>query len=329
MTARRVRLLDPSIIPKSLWKERKNLLYLPPILAQAYKTLIERHHLLELANSRNSKEPPVGGIDKQRTDQHFAQQFDGSCARTQLALLDPKQHVSQASNVIIHSLSGNDVCITDAPCGAGAAVLTLLTTVAELRAQCVLPRQPLSINLIGAEISEIAREYASAMLTEIQPLLVEQAIFVNANFYKWDVIDKLSNTDLISQMTLATNSVSKCLLIVANFNNYLVQHRKLKQAEPQLEELFRHASCRDTMVIWIEPSMNTVIQPGGLFHAIMKSVKEKWSQFMQVNTEGDVNDSFPSSDCLFQSLLFSSTHPVHLTVLRCKLSRAPKKPTEL
>jgi hypothetical protein len=143
------RLLDPELLPHTLWERSSKTLLLPPALSCAYKKLIYSCGLSELADARDPKNPPVGGMDQKRTDQHFAQAFDGSVARAQLAVIDPKCDVSRVSNAFIQSLSGNRVSITDAPCGAGAASFAFLTTIAELRAQNILPREPLDVVLIG------------------------------------------------------------------------------------------------------------------------------------------------------------------------------------
>jgi hypothetical protein len=90
MSASTRRILDPSILPVTLWEPSEQLLILPPILASAYEAIIDCHKLRLLAASRNRDNPPVGGLTQHKADEHFAQAFDGSAARTQLALLDPK-----------------------------------------------------------------------------------------------------------------------------------------------------------------------------------------------------------------------------------------------
>lgn len=95
----------------------------------------------------------------------------------------------RASNAFIQTLSGNRVCIADAPCGAGAAALAFLSVIAELRACEVLPRQPLDIRLIGAELSEPAGAYASELFEEVRIFLESQAIFVEAEFIRWDILN--------------------------------------------------------------------------------------------------------------------------------------------
>jgi hypothetical protein len=176
--------------------------------------------------------------------------------------------------------------------------------------------------LIGAEISKPARKYAAEMLAELHPFWEQQAVFVRDDFIYWDVLDKLANADLITRMSRAVSPPAKRILVVANFNGFLEQDNRRSKAERQLEELFRHASTDGAIVVWIEPHMNKATTSGGLFSGIIKWVKEGWSRFARVNTEGEVSDPFLTSECRFQSPLTpSQLHAVRLSVLRLDLGR--------
>jgi len=141
MSTAKERLLNPQHLPASLWDGPSETLRLPPPLARAYETVIDRHGLRTLANSRDFDNPPVGGVTQTLTNQHFAQAFDGSVARAQLALVDPLSDAAEASNAYVSSLAGNRLSLIDAPCGAGAAALAFLASIAELLACNVLPRE--------------------------------------------------------------------------------------------------------------------------------------------------------------------------------------------
>lgn len=323
MTGKKQRLLKPDLLPDSLWDSATETIFLPSILATAYKTLISSHKLLELSKTRDPKNPPTGGHSQEETDRHFAQAFDGSAARAQLAVTDPKQDLAQISNSFLQVLSGNGVCVTDAPCGAGAATFAFLTTIAELREKRVLPRHPLDVHLIGAELSEPARNYATEMLAELTPFLETQAIFITAEYNSWDVTDPLSNTDLIRRITLASDAKSKRLLVVANFSAFLERDKKRKAAERQLEELFRHSSGADSIAIWIEPQTTKAMNEHGLFSAITRWVSESWKKFVRIHTDGDIAAPIVTSACQFQSPLDATkNYQVRLAVMRLDLERA-------
>jgi hypothetical protein len=316
-------LLDPGFIPASLWEPKSEVLSLPPSLARAYEKLIDRHSLRTLSQSRDPNSGPVGGPSQEHTNEHFAQAFDGSSARVQLVLLDPKQVATVSSNALLGSLAGGSVCLTDAPCGAGAASLALLATIAELREQRVVPRLPLDVLLVGAELSAPARAYALAMLTELRPSLEAQAIFVKEDFLHWDVTDQLSNTSLIIRTTIASASATKRLLVVANFNAFLQRHEKRSLAEPQIGELFRHAFGANCVAIWIEPKMNTVTETGGLFQWLKKLVDTTWRRFARRQSDAAVGASFPACAVRFRLPLSPNrTCRVGFAVMPIELYRA-------
>lgn len=312
------RLLNPELLPKSLWDETTETLLLPPALSLSYKKLIKKYQLEKLADKRDPQNPPVGGLDQKRTDEHFAQAFDGSVARTQLALLDPKKTTTAASNAFIEALTGNKVSLTDAPCGAAAASLAYLTTIAELRVQKVLPRLPLDVYLIGAEISDLAINYARQLFEEINDLLEQQAIFVKTEFLSWNVTDKMSTTNLIKQMTVNSTDASQRLLVIANFNGFLEKERKRKDAAPQIEELFRHAAGPNSVAVWIEPNMNRATGDGGLFSWIKKNIKTAWRFFVQAQKD-DQSSTLTSSAQFYLPLDPSKTAKVRLAVMRLDL----------
>lgn len=318
-----VRLLDPNLLPPTLWDSSSGTIILPPALAQAYQTVIDRHGLRELAESRDQKDPPCRGPEKERTDKHLAQAFGSSVARTQLALLDPNNDLPLVSSSFISCLAGNSVNLTDAPCGAGAAVFSFLANIAELRSQNVLPREPLDVVLVGAELSGSARAYAEEILLQLRPSLEAQAIFVNSEFREWDVTNSLSNTELIQRVTITSSKCSKRLLIVANFNGYLEKERKRKDSVHQIEELFRHASGKNSMAIWIEPNMNRATSIGGTFSWLRALLAEKWRQFARESFGGDDPKPISTSSAHFRLPLNPNTSArVHLAVMSVDLGRA-------
>ena len=103
-----------------------------------------------------------------------------------------------------------------------------------------------------------------------------QAIFVEEVFLPWDVTDSLSNADLIRQATIKSANVCQKLLVIANFNGFLQRNGKRNDAEPQIEELFRHASGPNSVAIWIEPDMNRATAQNGLFQWLKGLVSTTW-----------------------------------------------------
>lgn len=316
------RLLNPEFLPGTLWDKEGKYLRLPTEFAAVYERLVDHYGLRTLATSRTQEDSPTGGIGKEETEQHFAQQFDNSAARAQFALTNVTGDVISVSNALIRAFSGNTICITDAPCGAGAATYAFLCAIAELRAQSVLPRIRLDVCLIGAEISDYARRIAAEMLHELRPYLESQAIFVEADFHPWDVTSDLSTADLINAAARASKADSKRLVVVANFSGFLSIPGKLKASKAQLEELFRYSSGPEHVAVWLEPQMNFATSDGGVLQSIGRWVKESWHRFARVVGIDGQEASFMKSEVQFQSTLTPGRlRPIRLAVMRLDLER--------
>jgi len=244
------RILRPEDIPKSLWNG-DNLLNLPLALRDVYlETLISRGKLGEAC--KDSPSGSVGGETQEETDLHFVHSFDGSCARVELAVLDPKDDLENASDFFIQAFSGGRVRLLDIPCGCGAASAALLTTVSELRKQNVLPRQPLDVIITGGDKSDPARNYADLILDELKEPLRKQGIFVSASLHHWDVMDAASTTTLLDHW-LSSQDCDRFFLLIANFSGFLGDERKIKRAQERLGELFRWTGARKSTIAWVEP----------------------------------------------------------------------------
>jgi hypothetical protein len=315
------RLVRRDDIPDSLWDRSDQVLSLAPSLVAAYTTLLDRHGLRTLAMQAPPPDGPVGGVTKDETDKHLAWAFPGSAARVQLAVLDPRSDVPHIADAFTRLLAGNKVAIADVPCGSGAAVLSILATIAELRKQQRVPREPLDLVIVTGEISEFARRYTVEGFGELRQLLEEQAIWIETVCLHWDVCDKLSNTDLIREITVRSRECGARLLVVANFSGCLQRGGKFKQAQPQLEELFRHVRGGNSSAIWVEPQTNVAaIEGGGLFARLTDWFKQKWASFVRVRRGRDDSEPVGRASCKCQHpLRTDSCFEARLSVLRCDL----------
>ena len=332
MSSHPARLLPPSSIPSHYWDpaptteqavEDRGMLTLPAILTTAYNRIIDRLNLRSVAAARRSDNPPRGGLTLEATNEHFAQQFDGSAARAQLTLLDPLNRFESTANMLIRKLAGNVILVSDTPCGAGAATWALLSTIAELRAASLLPREPLDVRIIAAELSEHARNQVLWMFEEMAPRLAEQAINVQIETLPWDVTDALSNTALVRRLNVVRDRCKKHLLIVANFNGFLVSESKQQRAKQQLSELFRYCGGEENHAIWIEPNMNTVVRRGGLYGWLERNVVSLFVRLPSV--EGHSEEPVPAYNTYFrQALNPEQAARVSLAILSLDLSLPPR-----
>lgn len=320
------RLLLPSQLPTSLWESASETLQLPEALANAYVVHIDRLGLRNLANARSDDRGPVGGPSKESADQHFAQSFGGSAARAMLALLDPNFEGGSTSDSFITSTAGTSLALTDAPCGAGAAALAFLSTIAELRAKEVLPRYPLDVKLVGGELSPHAIDHARQLFADLHTDLERQAIFVHPQFHRWDVLDGVSTADLVKASTVHGASCASRLLVIANFNGFLVKERKQKEAQPQLDELLRYASGGRSLAVWIEPDMNRATSKGGLFSWLFGQFQASWQRFGKVDAAATADQPVYCTAAKFRlPLQPHATARVTLAVMPINLSRGTSK----
>jgi len=302
------RLVQPNDLPDSLWHQGDQVLTLPPSLVSAYIAILERHDLRTMADQPSPNPGPVGGITKPETDTHLAWGFAGSAARIELAFAQ--------------LFSGNKVAIADVPCGSGAAVLSILTTLAELRQRGCVPREPLDVVVIGGEISPFARNYAVEGISEIKTTLESQAIWVQEAFFNWDVCDILSNTDLIREITIRSRDSGARMLVVANFSGFLQRQGKFNAAKPQLEELFRHYRGTQCSAIWVEPQAPAVNNlAGGFFPRVNLWLAETWARFIHLFDTRQQPTSGAQASCLSRHPLKPELTPeVRLSVMRFDLN---------
>jgi hypothetical protein len=309
------RLIPIEMIPTSLWSKENSILHLPPQLISSWEMLLDRNGLREKAKTKASKSFE-GGISKEATDNHLAWRFTGSVARVMLAMLDPHQKNTKISNTLTRIFSGNSVFLADLPCGSGAASMSILSVLCELRERGKIPRMPLQITIVGGEISTCAQEYAAEALNSLIDRLESQAIKIEFQIIDWDVCCSFSNTDLIQKLTLRSQNCSAKLLLLANFSGFLEGSNKWKDAKEKFDELFRHSRADNSTALWIEPEMKNVIQENGFFPRILKWFKQQF--YKLVRNDNEINEFFCSSANVKHPLM-AGTFKTNLAIIQFDL----------
>ncbi len=303
-------------IPSSLWCNKTKIMSLPPLLIEHWKKLLVANDLDELAKmpASNGFE---GGESKDDTNKHLAWRYNGSCGRIILSLLDPEEQLEKVSDAYASIFAGSKVFLADLPSGSGAAIVSILTTLSELRSQGVIPRMPLSIVIVAGELSETARGYLKEQLDSLTPLLEEQAIWIEYKILAWDVLDKISTADLIKELILQSQNCHSKLLLLSNFTGFLEGKGKWKQAKPQFDNLFIYSRDKLSASIWIEPQKNNVF-------SFSSRVKEWFTSLF--NKKSDTEDTldeenwYAQAEIKFQQPIKEGKFPVRLTVMKFDLS---------
>lgn len=252
------RLIKQEDIPISLWKKDEETLILPYSLLENWKFLLNQRNLLKIATEERG-DGEIGGIDEEATHKHYSFRYNGSCARFQLAFLDPKDELKDVSNAFVKCLAGNDVFIADIPSGTGAASLSLLCNIAQLREENILPKLPLKVKILAGEISKTAIEIFQHSFEKINPYFKENFIEVELKVEEWNVQEAFSTSQLIKKITIFSNDSTNKILLLTNFTGFLEQDRKWKEVKDKFEEIFRHFSGESTVAIWLEPQLGSVV----------------------------------------------------------------------
>ncbi|EGR2916666.1 hypothetical protein DMW38_10345 [Vibrio parahaemolyticus] len=222
------------------------------MLEDAWSTLLNENGLMDLALQKSTT-GAIGGESTNETNQHLATRYNGSCARVVLSILDPKHEMDLISDTYATLFAGNRVFLADIPSGSGAAIMSILCTLAELRDKLVIPRHPLEVVIVAGEISQVAIGHMARQLELIKPMLEAQAItIVDVSLKIWDVECKQSTAKLIREMTIKSIDCDNRMLILCNFSGYLDSGR-WKKTKSTFEEVFRHSTDTSSAAIWIEP----------------------------------------------------------------------------
>lgn len=309
------RLLEPEWLPTTLWSASDFALRLPNAIVSIYRSTLHKAGLLEFAIQRGGNDSPVGGVTQKDTDEHFAKQFDGSMARAQLVLMDPNNELGPSSDFLIKSLSGGRLILVDLPCGAGAISCSFLSNISQLRESGILPRIPLHVTVVGGEISNPARVYARQNLDELTPSLNRQAIWIETFIRSWNVLDPISNTDLIREIQTRERGTKGILIAIANFSAFLEKQKKFPEARPQLEELMRHCSGGKGVTLWIEPATNLASSESGLLKRIWSKIVMPLLRYILHGAGSETGDHFETKAWFFRALVDSEKVRTNVSML--------------
>lgn len=270
------KLIDRKDLPSTLWCSSSSKIKLPGDLETTWRSLLQENNLLDLAQGKSTA-GAVGGASVDETNTHLATRYNGSCARVVLSILDPKHEIDEISDTFATLFAGNRVFLADIPSGSGAAIMSILCTLAELRDKRVIPRHPLEVVIVAGEISQIAINHMRRQLVLIEPILKAQAItIIDKSFTVWDVQCKHSTARLIRDMTIKSASCDNRMLILCNFSGFL-DDGKWKKTKARFEEVFRHSTGPNSAAIWIEPQTR---KANSLFKNIGKWFKSEFAPWI-------------------------------------------------
>lgn len=247
------RVLPASEVPANLWCE--SILKIPSSISDAYVNRIADQGLDELAKDvRDNRSGEIGGEDYDSSNRHFCAMFPNSLARTQFCCLDPTESLELISDAIILGFTTGKVAIIDLPSGSGAGVWGILSTIAELRIQNLLPPLPLSIKVVSADYSQASHEHNLAIYQKMKPAFATAGIEVSLNCINWDAGDARNTAALMDQAIPIVRDSDRILLTVTNFSGELSSNEDLSERfRENFTQIISRIPNLPHIVLWVEP----------------------------------------------------------------------------
>jgi hypothetical protein len=229
-------------------------LRLVPALVLAYEQQLKATGLF----AQVTQKPPqgialVGGAGLQDTQNHFAYSFSTSAIRGEYVLLDVNDLLEQAPADLLTALSANRVAYLDLAAGAGGGSLGLLTTLAVLRNNNLVPTTPLDLHILAADISKAALDIYLALFGVLQPFLVSSGMNVSLTVEEWDAKQSNNTAALLDKWFAANANAEEYIAIISAISGGGVSLAK------SIERSIQHISDRlanyPSTFFFLEPKM--------------------------------------------------------------------------
>lgn len=237
---------------EALWD--KGVLRIGDVLSAGYQSRLDYEGLLELAREREHQ-GEAGGAGRNESDRHFAYQFANSAARAVYLCIDPLDALEDVSALIRQFFTDGRVLLIEVPCGAGAGTLGVLSALYEQRRAGRLPTLPLTVDVLGGDVSERAVEHFCWLVERMAPSLKECGVEVAFNSLSWNASDIRSSSRFIDRAVELAEGCDQVFLFVSNFSDAL--------SDDGLTESFQHFLSQFTgrmtgpsAVCWVEPTSN-------------------------------------------------------------------------
>jgi hypothetical protein len=244
--------MNRSQIPETLWQGDK--LLIPPVLVDALRDELQVRALYEEACIADKPDNELfGGKDAEAALPHFIHRFKASAARVEFVTLNPNGTFEPLATDLVACFLDGSVAILDIPCGSGGGLLGLLLTFVELRRHGAIPRLPLEIRLLAADISSEARAIHEAMLGRVQGELAESGVSVSSQYVQWDVTDPFSTAALMDKWLEFAPASEEYLVFISAFSGFAASN-----AEAVLHgvrDITVRLHNKMFLLAWIEPIM--------------------------------------------------------------------------
>ena len=244
-------------IPIEIWFD--SALQIPVCLCDSYWSLIEKHNMTKAALTQvNTSGHLFGGRSTEDTLQHFAQRYGVNSCRVESLVIDPESAFKSIPDDIITSFSDGNVAILDMACGTGAAGASLLSTIAVLRANGILPKLPLNVRIIGGDCSDLALDIYSDMLNSIQPALNSVGIYFQLAPMHWEAEKSYTTSEMFDKLFHyyhPDTNTEEYMVVIANFAGALDTH--YAQIQDSIKHMFDRTHDKKCTIIWVESHISS------------------------------------------------------------------------
>jgi SAM-dependent methyltransferase len=240
-------------IPPFLWSDEHILM--PPALSDSLSQELKARDVFHEACGPSPRDGDlIGGREDEVALKHFTHRFTTSSARVEYVVLNPHRHFDPTSADLLTFFQDGRVSVLDIPCGSGGGLLGMLCSLGELRRHHALPRLPVDLHVLGADISPGAMAIHKAMLGRLKPGLTDVGIRVIEGYSEWDVTDDYSTSRLMDTWLRQAGVCEAYLVFVSAFGGFAQDH--LPNVQTAIRDiLVRFHDDRQLLVAWIEPAM--------------------------------------------------------------------------
>lgn len=216
------------------------------MLLRAYRTALLAHNW-----TTQGGDHPIGGATADDTQEHFCARFQVNACRQVALLTDPEDKLPGVPSELREVFSVGQLCVLDIACGAGAATLGLLCTLASMRAAGQVACLPLNVSVRAADISPSAlalfRELTEQVLPELRGVGIELAL----DTVSWDGAVPTSTRDLLDEFWTHT-AQRDALVVIAQISGAAGKKEDYEPLRLSFEQIKMRTVEKGTL-LWTEP----------------------------------------------------------------------------
>lgn len=237
--------------------DENSVISLADLLCEAYRKELQEQGLLDEAAKGSPITQIHGGPSFEETHQHFAHRFANSASRVVCISVDAQNVFAPIPAHLLQSFSSHKITVLDAPCGAGASLLSLLTVLAVARRQRAIPSLPLHVAVIAADISPSALKLYASMVERIRPGLRECGIFLELTTSIWNAERSNETSSLCDTLFRVHHDANEFFVLIGNLSG--VGAGLFDKMERSFEHITERIANFPSTILWIEPVLETTL----------------------------------------------------------------------